>query len=110
MVNPYILPKQPEDKQYALICGYVIAVKDRGNVNMLLLRKDTMDSSSELISIAAWGLAEGQHGADMREMTMDCKGRFVFCIVMIRPKVKDGKVYNNYDLKYIVKAPQQRGA
>ncbi len=107
MINPYILPKLPEDKQYALIFGYVIDVKDRGGVNMLLFKQDTMDPSSKLISIAAWGLEEGQQGTDMRQMTMDCKGRFAFCLVMIRPKEKDGKLYTNYDLKYIVKAPLQ---
>lgn len=41
----------------------------------------------------------------MYEMTKDLKGRFVVCIVSIRTKEKDGKKYENYDLKYIAKAP-----
>ena len=78
MVNPY---KLTDGRKLALIQGYVIDVKDRGDVNMLLFKKDTQDPSSKLISVAAWALAEGQSGADMREMTKDTKGKFVVCIV-----------------------------
>ena len=70
MVNPY---KLTDGRKFALIQGYVIDVKDRGDVNMLLFKKDTQDPSSKLISVAAWALAEGQSGADMREMTKDTK-------------------------------------
>ena len=72
MVNPY---KLTDGRKLALIQGYVIDVKDRGDVNMLLFKKDTQDPSSKLISVAAWALAEGQSGADMREMTKDTKGK-----------------------------------
>lgn len=106
MRNPYILPLLPGGKQYAIIQGYVVAVKDRGDVNMILLRQDTMDSKSKLISVAAWALADGQSGTDKKEMAADLKGRFVVCIAGRRLKEKDGKVYENYDLKYLIKAPQ----
>ena len=102
MVNPLELA---DGKQIGIIFGYVIAVKDKGDANMLLFKKDTTDPSSELISVAAWALAEGQSGADMYEMTKDLKGRFVVCVVGIRQKIKDGKSYTNYDLKYLIKPP-----
>lgn len=105
MINPYIFPSQPEGKEFGLIAGYVVAVKDKGDSNMLLFKKDTMDQSSNLVAVAAWGLKEGQSGSDMRKMTADLKGRFVVCYVLARKKIKDGKVYTNYDLKYIIKAP-----
>lgn len=105
MTNPY---KLVDGKKYAVIQGYVIDVKDRGDVNMVLFKKDTLDPSSKLISVAAWGLAEGQSGADLREMTMDIKGKFVVCIVKVREKVKDGKLYENFDLAYIIKPPAQK--
>ena len=41
-------------------------------------------------------------------MTMDLKGKFVVCIVKVREKMKDGKMYENYDLIYIVKPPEQK--
>ena len=90
MVNPY---KLTDGRKLALIQGYVIDAKDRGDVNMLLFKKDTQDPSSKLISVAAWALAEGQSGADMREMTKDTKGKFVVCVVKVRDKEKDGKLY-----------------
>lgn len=105
MRNPYVLPDLPEGKQYAIIQGYVIAVKDRGNANMILFREDTMDAQSQLVSVAAWALADGQSGTDMKTITQDLKGRFVVCVVSIREKEQDGKVYKNFDLKYIVKTP-----
>ena len=105
MVNPY---KLTDGRKLALIQGYVIDVKDRGDVNMLLFKKDTQDPSSKLISVTAWALAEGQSGADMREMTKDTKGKFVVCIVKVRDKEKDGKLYENYDLTYIIKPPMQK--
>ena len=40
MINPV---KLTEGKQYAIIQGYVIDVRDRGDANMLLFKKDTMD-------------------------------------------------------------------
>ena len=105
MVNPY---KLTDGRKLALIQGYVIDVKDRGDVNMLLFKKDTQDPSSKLISVAAWALVEGQSGADMREMTKDTKGKFVVCVVKVRDKEKDGKLYENYDLTYIIKPPMQK--
>ena len=102
MTNPFELA---DGKRLSVVQGYVIDVKDRGDVNMVLFKKDTSDPSSKLIAVAAWSLAEGQSGADMYEMTKDLKGRFVVCIVNIRIKEKDGKRYENYDLKYIAKAP-----
>ena len=50
-------------------------------------------------------MKEGQSESDMRKMTAGLKGRFVVCYVLARKKIKDGKVYINYDLKYIIKAP-----
>ena len=108
MRNPYVLPGLPEGKQYAIIQGFVIAVKDRGDANMILFREDTMDTQSPLVSVAAWGLSEGQSGTDMKAITEDLKGKFVVCVVGIREKEQDGKVYRNYDLKYIVRTPQNR--
>ncbi len=107
MQNPFRLT---EGKQFAVIQGYVIDVKDRGDVNMLLFKKDTMDPSSKLISVAAWALADGQSGTDMREMTKDLKGRFVVCIVKVREKIKDGKTFENFDLLYLVKPPVSKTA
>ena len=49
MINPV---KLTEGKQYAIIQGYVIDVRDRGDANMLLFKKDTMDPSSKLLSVA----------------------------------------------------------
>ena len=109
MINPYIIAADEKDK--AIIFGYVIDVKDHGDANMLLFKKDTMDPSSEIIAVAAWGAVPGQNcSIDMREMTMDCKGRFCVCVCNIRPKEKDGKIYNNYDLRYIIKAPKPKEA
>ena len=102
MINPFELMN---GKRFGVIQGYVIDVRDRGDVNMVLFKKDTSNPSSKLIAVAAWALAEGQSGANMYEMTKDLKGRFVVCIVSIRTKEKDGKKYENYDLKYIAKAP-----
>ena len=93
MINPY---KLTDGKKYAVIQGYVIDVKDRGDANMVLFKKDTHDPSSKLVAVAAWALSEGQTGADLREMTM------------VREKMKDGKMYENYDLIYIVKPPEQK--
>ncbi len=107
MQNPF---KLLEGKQYAVIQGYVIDVKDRGDVNMLLFKKDTMDPASKLVSVAAWALAEGQSGTDWREMTKNLKGKFVVCIVKVREKVKDGKTFENYDLWYLAKPPVQQSA
>lgn len=105
MINPY---KLTDGKKYAVIQGYVIDVKDRGDANMVLFKKDTHDPSSKLVAVAAWALSEGQTGADLREMTMDLKGKFVVCIVKVREKMKDGKMYENYDLIYIVKPPEHK--
>ena len=41
-------------------------------------------------------------------MTKDTKGKFVVCIVKVRDKEKDGKLYENYDLTYIIKPPMQK--
>ena len=59
MVNPY---KLTDGRKLALIQGYVIDVKDRGDVNMLLFKKDTQDPSSKLISVAAWRLQKDRAG------------------------------------------------
>lgn len=107
MINPYIIAADEKDK--AIIFGYVIDVKDRGDSNMLLFKKDTMDPSSDIIAVAAWAPVPGQSSSiDMREMTMDCKGRFCVCVCNIRQKEKDGKMYNNYDLRYIIKSPKPK--
>lgn len=37
MINPY---KLTDGKKYAVIQGYVIDVKDRGDANMVLFKKD----------------------------------------------------------------------
>ena len=107
MINPFELV---DGKNYGIIFGYVIAVKDKGDVNMLLFKKDTTDPSSDLIAVAAWAPAEGQSGVDMYEMTKDLKGRFVVCVVNIRQREKDGKRYENYDLKYLIKPPLKQSA
>lgn len=107
MINPFELV---DGKNYGIIFGYVIAVKDKGDVNMLLFKKDTTDPSSDLIAVAAWAPAEGQSGVDMYEMTKDLKGRFVVCVVGIRQRIKDGKTYQNYDLKYLIKPPLKQSA
>lgn len=109
VINPYIISGNEKDK--AIIFGYVIDVKDRGDSNILLFKKDTTDPSSELIAVAAWAADPGQKNTvDMRKMTGDLKGRFVVCICRVRPKEKDGKNYNNYDLQYIIKSPQKEAA
>ena len=59
MINPYIIAADEKDK--AIIFGYVIDVKDRGDSNMLLFKKDTMDPSSDIIAVAAWGAVPGQN-------------------------------------------------
>jgi len=107
MINPF---KLTEGRQYAIIQGYVIDVRDRGDANMLLFKKDTMDPSSKLLSVAAWALADGQSGHDMQEMTNDLKGKFVVCVTKVRPKIRDGKLYENYDLIYLIRPPEQRTA
>ena len=107
MINPV---KLTEGRQYAIIQGYVIDVRDRGDANMLLFKKDTMDPSSKLLSVAAWALAEGQSGYDMQEMTNDLKGRFVVCVTKVRSKIRDGKLYENYDLIYLIRPPEPRTA
>ncbi len=107
MVNPF---KLTEGRQFAVVQGYVIDTKDRGDVNMLLFKKDTMDPESKLISVAAWALADGQSGVDMRKMTIGLKGTFVVCIVKVREKIKDGKTFENFDLLYIVKPPAPKSA
>ena len=70
MINPV---KLADGKQYAIIQGYVIDVRDRGEANLLLFKKDTMDPASQLLSVAAWALAEGQSGYDLQAMTYDLK-------------------------------------
>lgn len=108
MINPFRLADDDKDK--AIIYGYCIDVKDYGDVCMLLFKKDTMDPSSDLISVAAWGVPPGMSGTDMRKMGLDCKGKFVVCVVGIRKKEKDGKLYENFDLKFIIKAPEKNHA
>ena len=110
MVNPYVIGMSKDGKPLALVLGYVLGVKDKGNVNMLLFKKDNTDPESEVISVAAWGLSDGQHGADMREMTKDLKGRYVACVVTIRKKVRDGKTYETCDLEFLVKPPSKSTA
>lgn len=105
MINPV---KLADGKQYAIIQGYVIDVRDRGEANLLLFKKDTMDPASQLLSVAAWALAEGQSGYDLQAMTYDLKGKFVVCVTKVRSKVKDGKLYENYDLVYLIKPPEQK--
>ena len=51
MINPYELK---DERALGLIQGYVIDVKDKGDCNMLLFKKDTMYRASDLISVAAW--------------------------------------------------------
>ena len=104
MKNPFELAT--DGRSYGIISGYVVDVKDKGDKNILLFRKDTTDKSSDLVAVAAWGLAEGQTGPDLYGMTKDLKGRFVVCVVNIREKFYDGKKYTNYDLKFFVKTPQ----
>ncbi len=104
MINPYIIGADEKDK--AIIFGYVLDVKDKGDSCVLLFKKDTMNPSSEIIGVAAWAPVEGQSSSvDMREMVLDCKGRFVVCVCKVRPKERDGRMYQNYDLRYIIKAP-----
>lgn len=107
MVNPYELK---DERDLGLIQGYVIDVRDKGNCNMLLFKKDTLDRESDLISVAAWAAQEGQNSPDMKKMTDDLKGKFVACIVIIRKKEKDGKLYTNYDMKFLIKPPAEKAA
>ena len=85
MVNPYDLT---DSRQLALIQGYVVDVKDKGDVNMLLFRKDTTKGDGGLISVAAWAAGEGQDTPDMKKMTDGLKGAFVACVVIVRKKEK----------------------
>lgn len=105
MKNPFELAT--DGKSYGIISGYVVDVKDNGNRNILLFRKDTTDKSSDLVAVAAWALAEGQTGPDLYGMTKDLKGRFVVCVVNIREKTFEGKKYRNFDLKFLIKMPRQ---
>jgi len=41
-------------------------------------------------------------------MTNDLKGKFVVCVTKVRSKVRDGKLYENYDLVYLIKPPEQK--
>mgnify|MGYP005799473095 FL=1 len=107
MINPYELSDQ---RKLALVQGYVIDVKDKGDVNMLLFRKDTTKGDAGIISVAAWAAAGGQDSPDMKKMTDDLKGTFVVCIVIVREKEKDGKLYTNYDLKYFVRPPKEKAS
>ena len=59
MVNPY---KLTDGRKLALIQGYVIDVKDRGDVNMLLFKKDTQDPSSKLTQLRRGRLQKGRAG------------------------------------------------
>ncbi len=107
MVNPYELN---DERKLGIIQGFVIDVKDKGDCNMLLFKKDTMDRDSGLISVAAWAPQEGQDTPNMKEMTDDVKGKFIACVVIIRKKEKDGKLYTNYDMKYLIKPPSDKAA
>jgi hypothetical protein len=107
MVNPYDLT---DSRQLALIQGYVVDVKDKGDVNMLLFRKDTTKGDGGLISVAAWAAGEGQDTPDMKKMTDGLKGAFVACVVIVRKKEKDGKLYTNYDLKYLIRPPKEKAS
>ena len=107
MVNPYDLT---DLRQLALIQGYVVDVKDKGDVNMLLFRKDTTKGDGGLISVAAWAAGEGQDTPDMKKMTDGLKGTFVACVVIVRKKEKDGKLYTNYDLKYLIRPPKEKAS
>lgn len=40
--------------------------------------------------------------------TAELRDKFVVCIVKVRDKEKDGKLYENYDLTYIIKPPMQK--
>lgn len=64
MINPYDLT---DSRPLALIQGYVVDVKDKGDVNMLLFRKDTTSGESDIISAAAWAAGEGQDTHDMKK-------------------------------------------
>ena len=66
MINPYDLT---DTRHLALVQGYVVDVKDKGDVNMLLFRKDTTKGDAGLISVAAWAAGEGQDSPDMKKMT-----------------------------------------
>ena len=107
MINPYDLT---DSRPLALIEGYVVDVKDKGDVNMLLFRKDTTSGESGIISVAAWAAGEGQDTPDMKKMTDDLKGTFVACVVIVRKKEKDGKLYTNYDLKYLIRPPKEKAS
>ena len=107
MVNPYDLT---DSRQLAPIQGYVVDVKDKGDVNMLLFRKDTTKGDGGLISVAAWAAGEGQDTPDMKKMTDGLKGAFVACVVIVRKKEKDGKLYTNYDLKYLIRPPKEKAS
>lgn len=74
MINPYDLT---DSRQLALIQGYVVDVKDKGDVNMLLFRKDTTKGDGGLVSVAAWAVGEGQDTPDMKKMTDDLKGTLI---------------------------------
>lgn len=107
MINPYDLT---DSRQLALIQGYVVDVKDKGDANMLLFRKDTTSGESGVISVVAWAAGEGQDTPDMKKMTDDLKGTFVACIVYVRKKEKDGKLYTNYDLKFLIRPPKEKAS
>lgn len=101
MINPYELK---DERALGLIQGYVIDVKDKGDCNMLCSRK-TQGIGLRPVSVAAWAPQAGQDTPDMKAMTDDVKGKFIACIVIIRKKEKNGKLYTNYDMKYLIKPP-----
>ena len=107
MINPYDLT---DSRQLALIQGYVVDVKDKGDVNMLLFRKDTTKGDGGLVSEAAWAVVEGHDTPDMKKMTDVLKGTVVDGIFIVRKKEKDGKLYTNYDLKYLIRPPKEKAS
>lgn len=79
-------------------------------LDMLLFRKDTTKGDSGIISVAAWAAGEGQDTPDMKKMTNDLKGTFAACVVIVRKKEKDGRLYTNYDLKYLIRPPKEKAS
>ena len=108
MVNPYDLT---DSRQLALIQGYVVDVKDKGDVNMLLFRKDTTKGDGGLISVAAWAAGEGQDTPDMKKDDGWLEGSL--CCLRChcsQERKKDGKLYTNYDLKYLIRPPKEKAS
>lgn len=79
----------------------------REDFQILALKPDEFELLQLLLDETITSIIDNTH---MKKMTDGLKGAFVACVVIVRKKEKDGKLYTNYDLKYLIRPPKEKAS